>query len=95
MKKNITPKRSKVSRGFVTILAIVSIIGFIGIISETLFYYDLGGYIESAWMMIIGLGLIIEARIRRLRTIKQGLNPGNFTNLITVIIGGWHYLLEF
>ncbi len=81
-------KRSKVSKSFVTILAIVSILGFVSIISETLFDIDIRFYVESAWMFIIGIGLILEAKIRRLRTLKFGLNPGNFTTLITLTIGG-------
>lgn len=80
-------KRSKVSRSFVTILAIVSILGFISIISETLFELDIRLYIESLWMFIVGIGLILEARIRRLRTLKYGLNPGNFTTIITLTVG--------
>ncbi len=81
-------KRSKVSKSFVTILAIVSILGFISIISETLFDFDVRLYVESLWMFIIGIGLILEAKIRRLRTLKFGLNPGNFTTLITLTVGG-------
>jgi hypothetical protein len=80
-------KRSKVSKSFVTILAIVSILGFISIISETLFEADIRLYIESAWMFIVGIGLVLEAKIRRLRTLKFGLNPGNFTTLITLTVG--------
>lgn len=81
-------KRSKVSKSFVTILAIVSILGFMSIISETLFDFDMRLYVESAWMIIIGLGLVLEAKIRRLRTLKYGINPANFTTLITLTIGG-------
>ncbi len=38
-------------------------------------------------MGIIGIGLILEARIRRLRTLKYGLNPANFTTIVTLTIG--------
>jgi|GEM_PF-1695869 len=88
MEKRLEYKRSKVSKSFVTILAIVSILGFVSIISETLFEYDIGLYIESLWMFLVGIGLILEARIRRLRTLKYGLNPSNFTTLITLTVGG-------
>ena len=87
MEKEANYKRSKVSKIFVAILAIVSILGFISIISETLFNFDIRLYIESSWMGIIGIGLILEARIRRLRTLKYGLNPANFTTIITVTVG--------
>lgn len=88
MEKRLEYKRSKVSKSFVTILAIVSILGFISIISETLFNFDMRLYIESLWMAIVGIGLVLEARIRRLRTLRYGLNPANFTTLITLTIGG-------
>jgi hypothetical protein len=88
MEKELNYKRSKVSKSFVTILAIVSILGFISIISETLFDFDVRLYVESLWMVIVGIGLILEARIRRLRTLKYGLNPANFTTIITLTIGG-------
>ena len=39
-------------------------------------------------MIIIGIGLVLEARIRRLRTLRHGLNPANFTTLITLTVGG-------
>lgn len=88
MEKGLDYKRSKVSKSFVTILAIVGILGFVSIISETLFEFDIRLYIESLWMIIVGVGLALEARIRRLRTLKYGLNPANFTTLITLTIGG-------
>ena len=80
-------KKIKVSSKFVTALAIVSILGFIGIISETLFAKPISGYVESLWMFIVGLAFILEARIRRLKTISKGLTPGNFTHFTTAVIG--------
>ena len=81
-------RKVKVSHKFVIALAIVSILGFLGIVSQTLFNKDVSIYIESLWMIVMGVGLIIEANIKRLRNLsKTGLNSNNFTHLTTIIIG--------
>lgn len=73
---------------FVMILAIVSIIGFAGIVSYTLFDIPIDDYVEPLWMIAIGIGFIIEAKFETLKNIRrQGLNPTNFTHLTTLIIG--------
>ncbi|MFH1377114.1 MAG: hypothetical protein ABIH25_05780 [Candidatus Woesearchaeota archaeon] len=91
MKKSVqkkVPNKIKVSHRFVTILSIVSILGFVGIISHTLFDYNLSPYIESFWMFIIGFGITIESRFKRLQSIvNNGLTSNNFTHLTTVTIG--------
>jgi len=76
------------SHRFIIALALVSIIGFSGIVSQTLFNYDLSGYVEAALLIVIGTGLIAESRVKTLTLIKEeGLTPTNFTHLTTVIIG--------
>lgn len=80
-------RKVKISHRFVTALSIVSILGFLGIISETLFSYDISGYVEAGLMMIIGIGLAIEANISKIKSIRYGLTSGNFTHLTTLIIG--------
>jgi len=80
-------RKVKISSRFVTTLAIVSILGFVGIVSQTLFEFDMGHYIESFWMFIIGIGMMIEAKIGKLKTISQGITSNNFTHLTTIIIG--------
>jgi hypothetical protein len=78
----------KASKTFILILALVSIISLIGIVSDTLFDFDIAVYIEALWMTTIGIGFIIEGQITKLKNIKyQGLTPTNFTHLTTVIIG--------
>jgi hypothetical protein len=80
--------RIKLSHVFIIALALVSIVGFLGIVSETLFDYDAGFIVEGIWLITIGIGLIIEGKIARLKAIRnEGLTPKNFTNLTTVIIG--------
>jgi len=73
---------------FVMILAIVSIIGFIEIVSYTLFDFSLRNYVEPFWMITIGIGFILEGQVKTLKRLREeGLNPTNFTHLTTLIIG--------
>ena len=81
-------RRITASNKFVTILALVSIIGFAGIVSETLFNYSIRDYITALWMFIIGIGFIFEGQLSTLKRVRvEGLTPTNFTHLITLIIG--------
>jgi len=81
-------KRVTASSKFVIVLAIISIIGFLGIVSKTLIGVDIDFYIEALFMFVAGIGMIIEGQITRLREIREeGLTPSNFTHLITVIVG--------
>lgn len=81
-------KKTKASHKFVIALALVSIIGFAGIVSSTLFNFNLSFYVEALLMVIIGIGFIIEGEVTKLGRIKhEGLSPKNFTKLTTVIIG--------
>lgn len=80
-------ERVKLTHIFVTALSIVSIVGFLEIVSITLFNFDLSGYAEAALMLVIGGGLVLEANIGKIKTIRQGLNSGNFAHLTTAIIG--------
>jgi hypothetical protein len=73
---------------FMIALSIVSIVGFLGIISETLFNFILKDYIEALLMLILGIGLIIEVKLQRLKSIySHGLTRDNFANIIVIIIG--------
>ena len=86
MKKRFSGK-AKVSQKFVTALAIVSILGFSGVVSQSFFNFDSSDYIESFLMLIIGTGLIIEAKIKKLKSLSRGLTSNNITHLTTIIIG--------
>jgi len=73
---------------FIAILSIVSIIGFSGVVTDTLFNININHYIEALWMLIIGFGLLIEVKFKSLKSIyNQGLTRNNFNNIITIIIG--------
>ena len=86
-------KRVKVSESFIVALAVVSIVGFVGIVSNSLFGRNINPYTESLLMMIIGIGLIIESEIKKLKNLKkQGLTPTNFTHITTAVIGIFAFL---
>jgi hypothetical protein len=80
-------KKVKVSHKFVTALAIVSMLGFAGIISQTIFNYDLSFYVESFLMLIIGLALIVESKFKKLKSLERGITSNNLTHLTTIVIG--------
>jgi hypothetical protein len=81
-------KKVRVSQSFVIALAVVSILGFSGIISSSLFDKDISAYLESLLMIVMGIGLIMESQIKTLKNLKrQGITPTNFTHLTTAIIG--------
>jgi hypothetical protein len=80
-------KKTQISTVFLSALSILSILGFVGIISDSLFDFNLNPYLEAALMVIVGLALILEAQVSKLRTIVRGLTHENFSKLITVIIG--------
>ncbi len=78
----------KISPGsFVIVLSIISILGFISIVSSTLFSTDITGYIESLWIIILGFGLIIKTSFRKLKSIQKGLDSYNFPHLTNIFIG--------
>lgn len=78
----------RVSQKFVTALAVVSILGFLEIVLMSFFNFDAAKYTESFLMLIIGIGLILEAKVKKLKSLKRGITSSNFTHLTTVIIGG-------
>jgi len=81
-------KKTKASHKFVIALALVSIVGFAAIVSNTLFNFNFSIYQEALLMIIIGGGLVLEGQLKSIGKIKsQGLTPENFTHLITIIIG--------
>lgn len=86
-KEESAKKRVKISHRFVTALSIVSILEFLGVVSQTLFDYEIGNYMESLLMLIVGFGLILEAKAKNLSSIANGLSRNNFTHLTTIIIG--------
>lgn len=80
-------KKPRSKKIFFSILAIISILSFVSIISRSLFGTDISGYVDFTWLFIIGLGMLIQTRWRALKTLREGFNRSNFPNLVTLIMG--------
>jgi hypothetical protein len=81
-------RETKISNAFVNILVILSILGFTSIISYTLLDKDITRYVETLWLIILGIGFIVEANPNQLfHSIKNKLKQENFTATTTLIIG--------
>ncbi len=87
-KEGVLKRKSKASHSFVIALSIVSIVGFVSIVTESLFSYSINPYIESAWLIALGAGLIFETSVRELKSIKDdGLGPEMLGKLTMMIVG--------
>lgn len=81
-------KKSKASRNFVIALSVVSIIGFLNIVVESLFNSSFESYIESLWLVALGLGLILETSFKELRKVKRkGLTSDLLGKMTMVVVG--------
>ncbi len=82
-------KKSRASRNFVIALSIVSIIGFLSIVTQSLFNFSFESYIESLWLIALGTGLILETSFKELKKVKkQGLTPDVLGKITMVVVGG-------
>jgi len=94
-KQKVIGSKVRVSRVFLIALSVVSILGFVGIISISFFETNINLYIDAMLMLIIGLALVLEAQVKELKSIAQGLNSTNFSRLITFIIGSLAVIAGF
>lgn len=81
-------KAYRVSKSFVVVLALVSILGFVGIITKTLANINIDPTIEALWFLIMGVGFIFESKpLRLFKKIHDSFDQRNFTSMTTLIIG--------
>lgn len=81
--------KRRTSRNFVIALSLVSIIGFLSIMFESLFYWNISGYIDTLWLVALGLGLVFETSVSELRKIKKkGLSSEMLGKITMLIVGG-------
>jgi hypothetical protein len=89
-KTEIHEKRKRetgASHIFVSVLAVVSIIGFASIISENWFVFKLLPYVEFLIFIALGIGFLIESEPKLLFRDGKGLDNRNFERLTTFVIG--------
>lgn len=81
--------RSKVSNSLIYSLAIISIIGFIGIMANVWLGLDLIMKNATAYMLIVlGFGLAVEGQIRRWKSYpNNGFSSNEIAHVVTGIIG--------
>lgn len=81
-------KGYRINKKFATVMAIVSIIGFSGIISQHLFGKNIDNIVQALWFIILGFGFILESRPFLLfKRLDESLSNRNFTSVNTLIVG--------
>jgi len=81
-------KRSNASKNFVIALSIVSIIGFLNIVAESLLAFSFADYIESLWLVTLGVGLILETSLKELKSLrKKELTPDMLGKITMIVVG--------
>jgi len=81
-------EKRKVSTKFAGVLALISIIGFVNIITESLFQYSISKYFDSIWLLIVGVGFILSSHPKNLyEGSKRYFSETSFTRLVALIIG--------
>lgn len=83
-------KKSTASHTFVIALSVVSIIGFISIMTESLFNFSINAYLESLWLVVLGGGLIFETSLKELKRIKEaGLGSAMLGKITMIVVGAF------
>lgn len=86
--ETIVKRRSRASRNFVIALSVVSIIGFLSIMTDSLFSFNFDLYIESLWLITLGLALVFETSWTELKRIRNSGLTSEMLGKITMIIVG-------
>ncbi|MEX0920960.1 MAG: hypothetical protein WDZ62_01725 [Candidatus Pacearchaeota archaeon] len=86
-KKRSRKKSSDASNVFVSVLAIVSIMGFTAIISESWFGFGLTSYVESLILLVLGTGFLLESEPKLIFKKRREIDEINFGRLTTFVVG--------
>ena len=81
--------KAKVTNTLLYSLAVISILGFIGIMAQVWLSFDLIVKNAAAYMLIVlGFGLAVEGQIRRWRYFRHGgFSTTEVSHIVTGIIG--------
>lgn len=90
-------KKAKVSNTLIYSLAIISIIGFLGIMAEVWLDFDLIIKNASAYMLIVlGIGLAVEGQVKKWKNFrKEGYSNTEIVHVITGLIGIFAVVVGF
>jgi len=80
-------RRGTASRVFISVLAIVSIMGFAAVISESWFEFELTPFIESLIFITLGTGFLIESEPKFIFRKRREIDKRSFGRLTTFVIG--------
>lgn len=81
-------RKMKTRAGFDTSLVWISVIGFVGILSESLNLFNLHPWMSSIILAIAGLGLLEEGRVREIRNwARDGIKGIEYSYILTIMIG--------
>lgn len=79
---------SKVKINFIKILAIISILGFIGIALDSFKIIDLRNEIVGLTFVLVGIGLFIEGNIRSFfKMFRNGLTKSEVSHIMAIVMG--------
>lgn len=78
--------KRKISLKFASILAIVSIIGFLDIILDSFFELSFQNYMSFLWLVIMGIGFILISKPKRLPNFKTEEPVSDITALVIGIL---------
>ncbi len=81
-------RKSRASRTFIIALSLVSVIGFLNIMTESLFEFTFTEYIDSLWLFVLGGGLILETSLAELKRIKTNGLSSEMLGKITMMVVG-------
>lgn len=82
------PVKSRISSHFVYILAIISIIGFLGIIVNSFFEVNIDEYVTFLWLIVMGIGFILISKPKDLyEGTKIEFDETKISRLTAFVIG--------
>jgi len=87
---NSNPKKSKTRSGFDSALTLGSLFGFLVIALNSFTSLDLNPWSTTAFMLIAGVGLLIEGRVWTIREWgSDGIQPPEVPFIFTIIMGAF------
>ena len=88
--------RKKTESKFISVLAIISIIGFLEIVLMSFFNLSISEYASFFWLVTMGVGFFVIARPGKFyNKVKESFTELAFYRLITLIIGAFAIIAGF
>ena len=87
-KNNLNSKKSKTRKGFDNALVFISLFGFLVIALNSFTELNLSPWTTTFFMMVAGIGLMIEGRVITMRSwIKDGVQGNEVAYILTIVFG--------